>query len=269
MGFGRHKTSGEEETRQEATRISRFWKNKNEKTGAKTFHSPNKDVLAVGDCYSWEIKRKRKLLQWLSLPGGRLAELEQTEEVKSARINRKYGTLIILTSRHNVEIVWNYINKLFACKLAKPQWLQRNSIYPNRPSGQQTGSSPFQCFWQHLHLLEREQTIKYSGKGFLGLSGAGYQRKGSCWQLTELQHVFLKPGWILSHYLLTKRAGSGSLLLWSYARKTWNCRVRRDWFLPVEADVVTREALRRNMTSPSYLIYSFILILPWIENYYP
>lgn len=129
MGFGRHKTSGEEETRQEATRISRFWKNKNEKTGAKIFHSPNKDVLAVGDCYSWEIKRKRKLLQWLSLPGGRLAELEQTEEVKSACINRKYETLIILTSRHNVEIVWNYVNKLFACKLAKPQWLQRNSLH--------------------------------------------------------------------------------------------------------------------------------------------
>lgn len=49
-------------------------------------------------------------MQWLSFAGGRLTELEQTVEIKSAHISRKYETLIILFPRHNVEIVYKNIS---------------------------------------------------------------------------------------------------------------------------------------------------------------
>jgi len=57
-------------------------------------------------------------------------------------------TLIILVSRHNVEIVYENMstNYLHVNQQSHSDFRGTPSIYPNSPSGQQTGSSPFQDF---------------------------------------------------------------------------------------------------------------------------
>lgn len=147
--------------------------------------------------------------------------------MKSASISRKYDTHInhsYFQTQHGNSL-WKYVNKLFACKSAKPQWLQRNSLHLSQQPIRATDriiSLPG-LLTTVAFAWERADTTAYSGKGFLGLSGVGYQRRGSCWQLTSIA-CFLKPGWSFSHCLLAAEiAGSGSLLIWSHARQTWNC----------------------------------------------
>lgn len=144
------------------------------------------------------------------------------------------------------------------------------SISPKNPSGQQAGSSllpellsTFAFAWQ------RTDTVAYSGKGFLVLRGVGYQRKGSCWQLTYLQHTFSKPGWSSSLCLPTAEiAGRGLLLLWSHVRNLKLCKGWEDTDLPVEIRCGDQRSSiwKYNL---SFLPHSLIHILPWVQNGYP
>lgn len=150
--------------------------------------------------------------------------------------------------------LWKYVNTLFAFKSPKPQRLQRNSLHLfQQPTGATDRIIPLPGLLTTF-AWEKTNTYRTSRKGFSRIKGVGYQRKGSCWQLTYLQHAFLKPGWSFSHCLLTaEMTRSGS-----YSGHTWHKpeteqRLRKHCDLPVE--------IRPSDQSSSIWIYNLFFLL--------